>query len=343
MKWNAGTLKQALTKKAEDLPSLVLIYGDDAGAVRQYSKSLSSLVCKDFNDPFLSDRISVEDILENSGALKDAASTLSFGGGVRLVRLEGVNGSLNADVLKKVTESVKHCLSEPVEGSVIVISAPGLDAKKALAKNIEKSKIAAAVRCFHDSARDLSQVVREFFQNTGKTVAPDAMAFLTENLGNDREITLRELEKLDTYAGKDKPIALEHCLASIASAPSVNVFKLCDAIGMRNRKEVDLYLNHMLDEGEDLFLASVLVLRHLKRLLKCKELMLTGLNADKAMMKLAPPVMFGKPEFMRQVNGYPVARLKTLHDKFYNMQLESRAGLIPANLVFERSLLGLGS
>lgn len=342
MKWKPAQLQVELSKASPNLPYLVCVYGDDAGVVRQFGKATVEKMLADPNDPFLSDRISVEDLQQEPGKLLDSASTMSFGGGTRVIRVEGVNGDLTANQMKPVVEAVKYCLEQPLQDVIIIIPAPRVDAKNALAKEIEKHKVAVAIRCFQDTARDLNTFIREYFQKEGKRISGDALSFLLENLGNDREITQRELEVLNLYAGKEDEITLEHCLETVSSAPSLNIFKLCDAIGNRDKKAVDIHLQHMVEEGEDLFRASTLILRHLRRLLKARELMDSGMSSDAALKSLAPPVFFGKPEFLRQAQTYPKVRLEQAYDRFYKLQRDSRQGLVSANHAYERGILGLG-
>lgn len=341
MKWSSKQLQAFLNKPSGDWPHLVLVYGEDGGQVREYARHIACQIVSDLDDPFLSDRLRVEDLLESPSSLSDSAGTMSFGGGLRLVRLEGVNSSLQKNQMDKVVEAVKSCLAQPYESSVVLISAPGVEATSALAKAVEKDKKAVAIRCFQDGAQDLRSVIQNFFKEHSKTVSPDAMQFLLDNLGSDRDITRRELEKLLLYVGRETGISLQSCLESIASAPSMNVFKLCDAIGNRNASQADVCLKALTDEGADLTMISALALRHLRRLLEARELMGQGLSADQAMMKLKPPVFYGKQDFSAQLRRYPLGRLKKISERFYDLQLQSRQGVLSVELVLERGLLGL--
>lgn len=339
MKWNLGQLQAALKKGAAELPPLVLIYGEDGGTVREYARHVSCMVTPDLDDPFMTSKVSVEDIAQEPSCIRDNAGTVSFGAGLRLVRVEGVNGDLTAATLTKVADALKTALSDPQDGSVIVVAAPGVLNTHAMAKAVEKDKKAVAVRCFHDNARDISSVIQEFMGKYNLRVRPDAMSFLRDNLGNDRDITYRELETLSIYAQGEGEVTLEHCLETISSAPSVSVFKLCDAVGMRDAVQVEKCLKLLKEEGEDLNMILSLVLRHLRRLLQAKEYMNEGMNADAAMAKLTPPVFFGKREFGAQLNKYPLGRLRRLSERFYTLQKQSRTTGLPSDLILERGIL----
>ncbi len=131
-------------------------------------------------------------------------------------------------------------------------------------------------------------------------------------------------------------------LSVVAAAPSANLFKLCDAIGLRQKKEVDRYLELLEQEGTDMVMLQAQVMRHMKRLLVVKEKMEQGLSSQDALKALKPPVMsFAQAGFMRQVNSHSLVRLRKTADVFYKMQLESRQGALPPELVIKRAILSL--
>src|SRR3546814_14924780 len=71
----------------------------------------------------------------------------------------------------------------------------------------EADRNAAALACYHDDARSLETVVRAFFSEAGVGISREAVAFLASQLGGDRELTRRELEKVLLFAG-DGEVAL---------------------------------------------------------------------------------------------------------------------------------------
>lgn len=338
MKWKIPQLQQA---DAAQLPPFVLIYGEDGGKTKQLAKACAEKVCSDLSDPFQVDRIRVEDLLEDPTKLVDSVNTLMMTGGTRLVYVEGVNAFLTKQQLDTVTEAVSFALERLSESAVVVLSAAGIDAKHALPKMVEKHPQAAAIRCFVSSTRDIQSEVRTYFSQKGKKVSAEAVQFLTENLGNDRDITERELEVLDLYVGEQGHVSLDDCIETISSAPSLNVFKLCDAIGMRNREKVDYFLRVLSEEGQDINMVYVTAIRHMRRLMTVKVLVENGSSMQQALKELSPPVFYGQDIFIAQVNAFPSERIKTMIDKLYETLLQSRQGTLTPDLVMHRSILSL--
>ena len=340
MKWNIGQFERELGGNGRNLPPFVLIYGEDGGKTNTLAKKCALSVCPHLDDPFAVDRLRAEDILDDATRLVDSANTISMSANRRLVYIEGVSSSLGANQLSKIAESVENALGALNDGCVIVMALGGVDNKNAIVKMVEKHPQATALRCFVSSSRDLTTEITSYFSKLGKRVEPSAMAFLQDNLGNDGEITQRELEVLSLYVGHADVVTVEDCLETISSAPSLNVFKLCDALGSRDRAKVDTYLRMLEEEGQDASMISAVVLRHLKRLMQAQAAMASGMSADSAMKSLKPAVFYGQREFEQQMRTYPKARLEKMAEKFYEMTLESRQGVLPADLVINRALMG---
>lgn len=338
MKWQQRQLDAAL---GGILPPFVLIYGEDGGKAKDIARKVALSVSKDLDDPFAVDRLRAEDILEEPSRIADSASTISMGVETRLVYIEGVSSHLPAAQLTKIAGAIEFALERLNNGAVIVMAAAGIDNKHAISKMVEKHTEAAAMRCYVSSSRDLTSEIRNHFTALNKQIEPAAMAFLQENLGNDGAVTQRELEVLSLYVGENPKVTIEDCMQTISSAPSLNVFKLCDALGNRDRSKVDLYIRMLQDEGQDVTMITAAVLRHLRRLMQAQAMMGQGMSADAAMKGLRPPVFYGQSEFEAQIRRYPKARLEALADKFYQLTLESRAGVLSPELVVNRALLSL--
>lgn len=324
MKQNAAAFDRTLAKgQVNDLPAIVFIYGDDGGAVRQLAKKTVSLVTDDPDDPFAHDKLSVEDVVHTPSRLYDSATTVAFGSGPRLVRVEGFHGDLDANTAKTVSEALTELLSANLQDVVIVITAPRIDAKKAFIRHIEKAPNAVAVRCFQDNIGDMRQVVNQYFSAKNKKVAADAMQFLLDHLGNDRDITTHELDKLDLYTGTATEITLEDCLASLSNAPAATVFKWCDAVGSAHYDTADRLFVHFIEEGEAPQSMQALLHRHQRRLYAAVTDMQAGTSAGAALKNLKPPVTFGQDVFQAQASRISRSRVKpdVLHSLWQDVVL----------------------
>lgn len=343
MKWTTAQAQSHLKKDAATWPSVIVAYGDDGGQARTLIQNFIEASGTPSDDPFLFSAIDLDDLAAEPHKLLEAAQTIGFGGGLRVIHLKGITAEIGAANQRALTEAIKACLSADLQDVLIVAAAPGLDAKVALVKTLEKASNGAAIRCFMANAGDIRAQIQAVFQPLGQTVATDAMAWLCENLGADAAITKNELEKLAIYTHGQSEIILEDCLSVVAGAPTGTVFQLCDAVGQRNTAQVDALLSKLLAEGEDVNMVFALVIRHLRRIAEAQEHVAAGTPPSEAIKRLAPPVFFGQPAFIAQVNTYPHKRAANVAARALDAQADARGGILPEELVLTRAILSFAA
>lgn len=335
-----------LAAKLRPLPPLVLLWGDDAGALRQSAQTVIAATGVDPTDPFAAEKITITDLLASPSRLADSAQTLSFTSPHRLIVVQGVSGDESAATLSALTQSVKTALEFPLTAVTIVLAVPKLLEKtSALVKAVETHAGALSVRFFTDNASDISAFLKTEFNAAGVSITADAIQAMASNLGADRELARREVEKLIVYAGTETPITADHVTESLAGAIPADAFRLAEAVGSRNRIETDRLLEHLMHQGDDLTTAFTLVLRHLQSL-KTAQAMRRDNQPEAEILKITGK--FRAPrnvqaDFLQQVNSYPASRLATLPDYALDTLSTARSGLLDANLVFSRALLGLSA
>ena len=67
-----------------------LIYGADAGQVRELATGLAKSVAPDLDDPFRVVSIDAQTLAADPARLADEAAAIAFGGGRRVIRLQGL-------------------------------------------------------------------------------------------------------------------------------------------------------------------------------------------------------------------------------------------------------------
>lgn len=335
-----------LAAKLKPLPPLVLLWGDDAGALRHTAQTVIAATGVDINDPFAAEKITLTDLIASHSRLADSAQTMSFTSPHRLIVVQGISGDETATTLTALTNAVKTALEFPLSAVTIVLAVPKLLEKtSALVKAVDAHPTALSVRFFTDNASDISGFLRTEFTAAGVAITADALAAMANGLGADRELARREVEKLIVYAGSETPITADHVAASLAGAIPADAFRLAEAVGSRNRTETDHLLQHLIHQGEDLTSAFSLVLRHLQSI-KTGQAMRAQNQPEAEILKMTGK--FKAPrniqqDFLQQVNAYPSGRLTTLPDYALDTLSQARSGFLDPQLVFSRALLGLSA
>lgn len=324
----------------ENIPKISLIYGDDLGLVKELSKRLIERSTS--GDELALERISARSIADNPGILFDSAFAISMFSSLKVIIIDDYIDL--GQKARKVNETFAEILDmqDRLQDVYLIIPALGLDATASLVKKYEKDRDVASVRCFVDSSFDLKKVIVDFFEDKNKSLDTKALIYLQNSLGNDRMITLQELEKLDLYAIDKTEISLQDTLDCIVSADSVNLFKFCDSVGLKDKNKAQKYLFLLVEEGHDYSMILSGVVRHLKRLLIVKS------NSEKnsstvmsEMGKLRPPVFFGKDDFAKQVDNFNLESLEEAVLNFSDFQVTTRLNPQTSSTMIEEFIFNL--
>ena len=182
---------------------VALLFGPDAGLVRERAEKLMKSVVPDLSDAFNVADLS-EAVLEADPArLADEAAAISMMGGRRVVRVRGAGNDL--------TGLFEGFLEDPPGDALVVVEAGDLNKGTGLRKLFEDDDSAAAIACYADTARNLEDVVRDSLRAEGFAIAPDALADAVSRLGSDRGVSRRELEKLALYSQGQKQHRAGRC------------------------------------------------------------------------------------------------------------------------------------
>src|SRR5665811_331512 len=189
-----------IAKPDPSLP-IVLVFGPDAGLVRERVDALVRASVDDPNDPFALARIDGEELAGNPSRLVEEAHTVPLFGGRRAVLVKA--GSRN------IAAAVETVIASPSTECRVIIEAGDLRKTAPLRALCEKAKVAAVLPCYADGERDLARLIDEEMRAENLTIGADARAALLALLGGDRLASRNEIRKLALYA-KDQELSLIH-------------------------------------------------------------------------------------------------------------------------------------
>ena len=220
---------------------IFLAYGPDAGLVRETAQRLIRQLTN--NDP-TSATITVLEAAEvdaDPSVLAVAARTMSLFGGKTIVRVRGAG--------KSIVMTLAELRDDP--GAAIVLEAGNLAAKDALRALVEAAKLGRALPCYPDSDEAIQALIKETFNQHAIRYDTDVVMTLCEILGNDREITRRELEKLCLYAAANKTLTRDDVLLLCADNGMMVIDAIVDATGSGHAEKLELALNRALTSAVD--------------------------------------------------------------------------------------------
>src|SRR3954470_16314451 len=180
---------------------IILLYGPDAGLVRERAEALIASAVDDPNDPFSLVRLDGDDLSAEPSRLVDEAMTIPMFGGRRAIRVRAGSRSFASGV-ETVTDS-------PLKDCRIVIEAGELRPESPLRKACERARTAVAIACYPDGERDIARLIEDELRISNLRMAAAARAALVALLGGDRQASRNELRKLVLYAHGGGEVTLD--------------------------------------------------------------------------------------------------------------------------------------
>ena len=199
---------------------IILLYGPDAGLVRERADALIASAIDDPNDPFSLVKLDGDELSAEPSRLVDEAMTVPLFGGRRAIRIRAGSRSFAAGVDTLTEMLVKDCR--------IVIEAGELRPDSPLRKSCERARTAVAIGCYPDTERDLAKLMEDELRMANLRIAQDARDALMSFLGGDRQASRNELRKLTLYAHGKGEIRLDDVMAVVADASELKLDPIVD-------------------------------------------------------------------------------------------------------------------
>jgi DNA polymerase-3 subunit delta len=280
----------------------VLLYGPDAGLVRERAQALVIKIAGSAADPFRVADIAPAALEDGPGPLWDEAGAIAMTGGRRAIRLRGAT-----DRLSKMLEDF---LAAPPGDCCLVVEAEELGPRSSLRRLFENAANAAALPCYLDDRATLHDLIVAALDAATIGYDEDAIVYATERLGGDRQVSRREIEKLIAFVGPGGRATLEAVRACIDDSGVATLDDLALASFSGDQAGADLAMRRCLAEG----IGAIGILRalayHIDKLYRLRDALDRGAASDQALAAMRPPVFFKhRPALERQMRLWTVPRL----------------------------------
>jgi DNA polymerase-3 subunit delta len=309
-----------------------LAYGPDGGLVRDSAQKLCA---------FLTRGGESSDIVVLDGGELDAAPerlavearTGSLFGGRRVLRVRSAGKSLAPALADFVTAP---------EGVAIVLEGGNLLPRDPLRALVEGGRFGRALPCYPDSDETLLRLIAESFSQAGIVADPDVASTLRDSLGNDREITRRELEKLTLYAARSKRLTRADVLALCADNGAMVTNDIIDAAATGRADRLDEALTRALALAMDPQQLLISASMHLATLRRWRGEVDAGRSIRDVLDGAKPRPHFSRRAALeQQLRLWTDATLAAASARLYATTAESRRRPALAEALLRRALLAL--
>ena len=313
---------------------VILVFGPDAGLVRERVEALIKSAVDDPNDPFSLVRLDGDELAGDPMRLVDEANTIPLFGGKRAVWVKAT--------ARNIVPAIETLLAAAPPDCRVVIEAGDLRKNAPLRNVVERAKAGAALPCYADGERDIARLIDDEMRTAGLTIAPDARAMLLPLLGGDRQASRSELRKITLYAHGQRQVTLEDVLAVVADASALALDGVIDAVFAGRTGEAET--QYAKAQGAGTTPTSILsaALRQLAQLHKLRLAVDEGTSPMSAVEGARPPLHFRRKALVEAaLKVWTAPRLLRVMAQLADAVLETRRQPALAGAITQRTLLSI--
>jgi len=322
----------------------VLLYGPDGGLARERVESLIRSVVPDPADPFRVVDLNGAALDRDPARLADEAAAITFGGGRRVIVI-GSAGDGQTAVLRGFLKTAPG-------DALVIATAAELGSRSSLRSLFERADNGAAMGCYRDNEGELEVLIESVLGADGLTAEPEAVAFLVGQLGADRQISRRELEKLTIYMGAgcmaagsghmSPVVSLADAQACVGDVAATSLEDAAFAVAAGDIGALELTLARCYLEGANAVSVLRAVARHFQRLHLAAAALSRGGRAAAALATLRPPVFYKHiSHFHDHLTKWPTARVGDAIEVILETEVACKSTRAPQKSLCGRALLML--
>lgn len=282
----------------------ILLYGVDEGQVREKMREIISAYLGAKFDPLSLVELDEDILKQDSARLNDELFALNMFGDKRLVVMQG-----KGEALSKTIQSIYSAPELPQ--TFLVVVAGELDSRSALRKFFEMHPSLAAFACYHDETYQVDALIKQKFAEAGIQAGREVVAYLASQLGNDRRVTLNEIEKVILYCHGQNQLSLEEAMQVVGSHADLSANDFVNAVADGQGKLADRIMEKILREGgQPIQLLRMLQNYYGKLHLYTHEIKAQRTTIDSYIQMLKPPVFFKQvPVLKRHLSTWNEGKL----------------------------------
>jgi DNA polymerase-3 subunit delta len=313
---------------------IVLLYGPDAGLVRERAEKLIRASVDDPKDPFALAQLEGDALASEPARLAEEAHTVPLFGGRRAVWVKAGN--------RNFAPAVEMLVASPPADCRVVIEAGDLRRSSPLRAVCEKAKSAAAIGCYADGERDLARLVDEEMRAADLAIASEARATLVSLIGGDRLASRSEIRKVALYAHGQERVSVDDVLAVVADASALALDAVVDAAFAGKTGDTETQFGKALAAGTSAGAIVGAALRHVAQLHKARLVLDGGVRDDEAMRAFVPPIHFRRQRAVEAaLSAWTAPRLARAMAQLADATLSMRKTPALADALGQRALLSL--
>ena len=318
-------------------PAAILIYGADYGLINE---RISFIVNNFFNtennnDPKLNIiNIEASQLLNDPEFLEIEAKSLSLIASKKLIKIRSSND--------KILEIISKYLLNPENTCIIVLIAESLSPRSKLRSYFEKHTSATSIPCYLDDKNTISDLIIQAFNKENIKADKNTINLLASYLGEDRLITVSEIEKAILLAGKEKTLENENVLSYIVDSNSINMDELYDVTLTGEIEKSFNILFRMQSQGISAIQIIRSFIKQLQNLIVLKKLIINN-DVDSVLNNFKPPIFYKrKLKIKNQIQSLSEKNINKILNILNSSEIYCKKPKSSQNLIIKQAILTIG-
>jgi DNA polymerase-3 subunit delta len=283
--------------------------------------------------------------------LADACNTVPFMGDRRVIIVEdllqrfdtvkGDDKGADASYVRKLLEYLPRLPSTTrllfIESEKLRRSNPVLKG----AKELENSYVREFTK---PDGRALQDWIRQRAQSKGVGITGRGAALLASFVDQDLRRLDNELQKLAGFVGYERAITAEDVEEMVGASYEANIFKLVDALGMRQGRTALEHLHRLFADGAHELYVLTMIARQVRLIIGVKELAeLKRLESKEIRREMGISHQFIVDKLLRQAQQFDMQSLETLQRHVLEVDEGIKTGRLESPLALELLVLEICS
>lgn len=314
----------------------VLLYGPDAGLVRERAAALAEAALGAKSGPFGAIELAGSRLKDEPRILVDELSMLAFGGGRKLVVVR--------DAGDGVGDAVAMALRSWPELACLIVEAGDLPKRSSLRELFAGEDRLAELACYPDSEEVVADLIRAGLTRGEVRATEDALGYLAARLQGDRLIIRSEIAKIATFGGPGGVLDLESAIEISGASGDISMDAALHAAWNGRMEHVDAAVHECLSQGVAPVALIRGAIRNLERLMLVRAAVDGGVAIDDSVRALRPPVFFRHVEdFKREVRTWSRDSLHRALERLLEAEVRCKSSGLPDASVCGRAFLEIAT
>jgi DNA polymerase-3 subunit delta len=305
------------------------IYGADEGQVREIARSIITAIMGKTPELMNLAELSGAQLKDDFALLSDALYSYSLMGGERLVWLR--------DPLDGQAEEVAKLVLEGSPAAYLVVTLGDLKNTSKWRTLFEKDKQLASLPCYRDEGQSLGRIINDKFRERGIKAGAEVVPYLVNSLGNDRGVTLQEIEKIDIFLGEERSLSLEQVMDLTGDNRELTLDDLCHSVCGGQPAQLPSLLDRMYEDGTQPIGVFRILHSHFGRLRNLQILVAEGTPLEQIFTQQR--IFFKQqPRLRDQLRRWPEPKIARAMDALLEAEKQVKTTPVPPELLCSQLL-----